>query len=401
MTLVDDGSRFVPWSSDPILGLEHIHRYRWVQKMVANKRVLDIACGEGYGSALLAQTARHVIGVDLDLVALKHARARYQLANITFIQANAEQFALAPHSLDVAVCFETLEHLSAHDALLSVLQPALTDDGILFISTPNKQVYTDEADFHNPHHARELYYAEFDALLKRYFNHVEIFGQAVVVGSVLSQNQDGVFLHNTQQLEVAVFEQTSDQRIVTTDTKLAPRYFVACCSRQPIPRHISALLLSSQPFANTVLTDLTSALHKSDEYARQVESTLTALKTAEVNARDYITQQLQMLNEAIAYARHVELQHAELNKTYEAAVAYARSMETKIIDLESSYAQLNTTYTEAVTYVRSLEDHINQVNNEQIEVKKIYDEAVAYARSLEIKLHDLEENLRQFTDIRK
>src|SRR5690349_548000 len=117
MTLVDDGSRFVPWSPDPILALEHIHRYRWVQSFVANKRILDIACGEGYGSALLAQTARHVLSVDLDASALAHARSRYPLPSVTFVQANAEQFALASRSIDVAVCFETLEHLADHDAL--------------------------------------------------------------------------------------------------------------------------------------------------------------------------------------------------------------------------------------------------------------------------------------------
>ncbi|MBX3083807.1 MAG: methyltransferase domain-containing protein [Anaerolineae bacterium] len=390
MTLIDDGSRFVPWSNDQITGLEHIHRYHWAQTFVANKRVLDIASGEGYGSALLAQTAQHVTSVDLDIAALKHAHASYQRPNLTFIQADAEHFALAPHSIDVVVCFETLEHLNAHDSLLTALKTALTEDGVLLISTPNKQVYTDDVDFHNPHHVRELYHDQFETLLKHHFAQVNIFGQAVIFGSVLSHNQDGIFLHQAQQLETNIFEQTDEHHITLTDSKLAPRYFVACCSHRPVSQGLSNLLMDSQASAISALTDLTHALNDSTAYARKVEDSLDSMKTAEYNARDYIAQQLHLLNEANSYARRLEAQNADLHKTYDETVTYTRQLETKVADLEAYRVNLQPLYDNAVSYARNLEESNRNLEAEHTKLQALYDSAVSYARNLEESNRNLE-----------
>jgi SAM-dependent methyltransferase len=468
MTLIDDGSRFVPWSPDHITGLEHVHRYRWAQPFITNKRVLDIASGEGYGSALLAQTARHVLSIDLDWTALKHARTRYALPNLTFVQSNAEQLALAPRSLDVIVCFETLEHINAHDSLLAAFQSALTEDGLLFISTPNKQVYTDDANFHNPHHVHELYHAQFNALLKRYFAHVNIFGQAAVVGSVLSQNQDGVFLHQGQPLETAIFEYTAEHRLAAVDSTLAPRYFVACCSQQPLPQGGATLLLNSQLSAFQLITNFNAALSESTAYVRKMEQALSDYKLAENNAREYIAHQARQMetrtahlkqayDESVVYVRQLEANytnmqtlynqavehtrnlettikdsqtehdqvvnyvrtleaslathketfaeiqthHANLQRAYDEAVAYARSLEAQTQHLEHDSNDIRKIYEDAVTYARSLEAQAQHLEHSNNDIKRVYEDAVAYARSLETKIHDLEENLRQFTDIRR
>lgn len=67
------GERFLPTEQGKIR-LEHYHRYAVVQPIVAGKVVLDVACGEGYGSSFMAEVASSVVGVDISAEAVQHAR---------------------------------------------------------------------------------------------------------------------------------------------------------------------------------------------------------------------------------------------------------------------------------------------------------------------------------------
>src|SRR5687767_11637278 len=87
---------------------EHLHRYALAQDLVRNKTVLDIACGEGYGTNLLAQTAASVTGVDIDMATLAQAASKYVRKNISFLTGAIEQIPARDHQFDVVVCFETL-----------------------------------------------------------------------------------------------------------------------------------------------------------------------------------------------------------------------------------------------------------------------------------------------------
>src|SRR5438067_11310347 len=70
------GERCVPWTDDLQVIYEHYHRYAFAARFAAGKRVLDLASGEGYGSALLAATAERVVGLDIDPATVEHARRR-------------------------------------------------------------------------------------------------------------------------------------------------------------------------------------------------------------------------------------------------------------------------------------------------------------------------------------
>ena len=145
------GERFTPECVREIW-YEHWHRYAFAQRFAAGKRVLDAACGEGYGTAMLAGVAAHAFGVDIDATSVAHAQARYAgRANLEYRQADVTQLPFADRSFDVVVSFETLEHLAAQEQLLREFSRVLADDGVLVLSSPDKRTYSDLAGFRIRH----------------------------------------------------------------------------------------------------------------------------------------------------------------------------------------------------------------------------------------------------------
>ncbi|HET7780116.1 MAG TPA: class I SAM-dependent methyltransferase, partial [Rudaea sp.] len=112
------GERFTPECVREIW-YEHWHRYVFARAFTQGRRVLDAACGEGYGSALLARFADHVVGVDSDAASIRHATQRYARANLAYVRASVTDLPLADASVDLVVSFETVEHLEAQAAMLA------------------------------------------------------------------------------------------------------------------------------------------------------------------------------------------------------------------------------------------------------------------------------------------
>jgi len=153
---------------------EHVYRYRFATRYVKNKRVLDIACGEGYGtSALLFAGALSVIGVDISSAACDHAKKKY---HIDVRVGDAMEIPLLDRSVDVIVSFETIEHLSDPDRFLSESIRVLSPKGRMIISTPNKVIY-DSIDVKNDFHLNELNLEDFVQLLQKYYSRIQLFSQ--------------------------------------------------------------------------------------------------------------------------------------------------------------------------------------------------------------------------------
>jgi len=168
------GERFTPECVREIW-YEHWHRYLFAWRIAQGKRVLDAACGEGYGSALLARTATSVLGVDIDAASIAHARERYgSRENLRYEVGDATALDVAPASYDLVVSFETLEHVEAQERMLEGFARALSDDGVLVVSSPDKHTYSEVAGFRNEFHTRELYRDELLAMLKPHFPHVRL-----------------------------------------------------------------------------------------------------------------------------------------------------------------------------------------------------------------------------------
>lgn len=180
------GERCVPWTGDLQVVYEHYHRYLLAQRLVVGKRVLDLASGEGYGAALMAQVATHVTGLELDPASVAHSRKTYPRDGLEFVEGTMLDLSAFPAgSIDVVTCFEALEHVAEHDELVEGVLRVLAPGGLFLTSTPDRLVYSGELHQHNPFHVRELSLDEFRTLLNSHFAHTAVWGQAVAVGSLM------------------------------------------------------------------------------------------------------------------------------------------------------------------------------------------------------------------------
>jgi O-antigen biosynthesis protein len=178
------GERIVPWARDAQVIYEHYHRYLWARPLVSGARVLDLGSGEGFGAALLAPVARAVTGIDIDEQTVAHARANY--AGVDFCVGSATDLsAFADGAVDVVVAFEVIEHVAEQEQVLAEVARVLAPGGVLVMSTPERRAYSDDRDFENPYHVRELTQDEFTALLGARFGSVALFAQRAVAGSRL------------------------------------------------------------------------------------------------------------------------------------------------------------------------------------------------------------------------
>jgi SAM-dependent methyltransferase len=175
--VLDDnrGERMVPEVSGSPVYWQHLYRYNFASRFVRGKRILDIACGEGYGAAALQKAgAAHITGVDISEGTCHHARRKY---GIDVRVGSAEQIPLPVASVDTIVSFETIEHVPNPLRFLDECTRVLTPGGTLIISTPNKQVYSAPGQPVNPYHCSEMTEDEFLSTLGTNFFNIKLYSQ--------------------------------------------------------------------------------------------------------------------------------------------------------------------------------------------------------------------------------
>jgi len=153
----------------------HLVVYEWIAARVHGRRVVDLACGEGYGSAVLGGTAASVVGVDANPDAFEHARLKYTSANVRFERNMIE---LWEGDVDCVVFLQTIEHVQDPDAVLARIREQVGRDGVAYVSTPNVLTLAPEGEERsgNPWHVREYRAEEYRALCERHFGSVELLG---------------------------------------------------------------------------------------------------------------------------------------------------------------------------------------------------------------------------------
>jgi SAM-dependent methyltransferase len=167
--------RIVPDETEPGIVALHLKRYEFARAHCAGKVVLDAGCGVGYGTAYLAESARHAVGVDADPDAIAYARRRYSAPNVAFAVGDLLALEHPKASFDVVCAFETIEHLADPRAFLGEVVRVLRPGGPFLASTPRAD-RTDAAPA-NPFHTIELSPDDFERLLGEYFQRVELYGQ--------------------------------------------------------------------------------------------------------------------------------------------------------------------------------------------------------------------------------
>lgn len=170
--------------------IEHLHRYAMAIEIVKGKTVLDIASGEGYGSHLLSKYAEKVFGVDIDEITIEAAKEKYKAENLEFRIGRADAIPLEDNSVDVVISFETLEHHDKHHEMMREIKRVLKVNGILTMSTPDKRYYSDESNYKNPFHVKELYASEFKELVNNYFKFAHYYFQNMFKGSLIISEQN-------------------------------------------------------------------------------------------------------------------------------------------------------------------------------------------------------------------
>ena len=222
------GERCVPWSDDLQVIYEHYQRYLFVAPLATGRRVLDLASGEGYGTAILAAEAESVLGLDIDEDSVLHATRTYRSPNITF--QKGDMLDLSPiedDSFDLVVCFEALEHVDDHQGLLDGVTRVLAPGGTFVVSTPDRLTYTEDLGQVNPFHVHELSRDEFEQMLGGRFANVQMWGQNVSVGSLMVPLESG---DGTGQVVVLTHEHDQWR----AGAKLNPTYLVAIASDGPL-----------------------------------------------------------------------------------------------------------------------------------------------------------------------
>lgn len=208
--------------------IEHLHRYLVAREWCRDKDVLDVASGEGYGTALLGQVARSALGVEIAPEAVDHANDAYKTNNLRFVVGDARSLPSPDATFDVVTSFETIEHFAEQRLFLSEIRRVLRPGGMLIISTPDRDNYSPTESAANPFHVRELAREEFDALLRSYFAEISVLLQRPMFGSVLLPNEGG-------KAAPLCFERRGDGHFEGSLNLPRPQYVIAFASDDAIP----------------------------------------------------------------------------------------------------------------------------------------------------------------------
>jgi SAM-dependent methyltransferase len=153
----------------------HLAVYEWIAEHVAGLEVVDMACGEGYGTEVLARRARTVTGVDANPDAFEHASAKYQRPGVTFVRDLVQSYR---EPCDAVVFLQTIEHVEQPEEVLRHFREMLPPGGTAYVSTPNVLTLAPEGaqKSDNPWHLKEYRAEEFRALCESVFDEVQLLG---------------------------------------------------------------------------------------------------------------------------------------------------------------------------------------------------------------------------------
>jgi ubiquinone/menaquinone biosynthesis C-methylase UbiE len=160
---------------------EHLHRYEEAARFIkSTDKVLDIACGTGYGTHLITtKTKGTVVGGDIDNEAIEECKKEWvnPPPNLSFQQMDGTCLPFEDASLDVVISFETIEHTTQYHEMIGEFVRVLKKGSYALISTPNILINSPTGIVENKFHTQEFTYEELDSILKKHFSSFKIYGQ--------------------------------------------------------------------------------------------------------------------------------------------------------------------------------------------------------------------------------
>lgn len=364
------GERYVPTEAGEIRH-EHLHRYAWCARLVQGKDVLDIACGEGYGSAMLARHARAVTGVDIADSAIQHARTTYRgIPALAFKRGDAAQIPMDDNSVDVVVSFETIEHHDKHREMLSEIRRVLRPDGLLIISSPNRTVYSELAGHHNEFHVKELDFKEFDAVLKEQFDDICYFGQRLAVGSSIFTLQGDATIRTVDALT-----DTGSEVVERAPSLADPVYFIAVAGSLTVEYLHPSVLFSEAE-------DLYTHHREVASWARGLDAELAELREVHgrlVKEHKEVAQWGKSLDEELLQERE---RHASLATEHEKVDIWARSLNSELAQEREQRAKLVTEHEATSVWARSLDEELAQARERYASLSAEHEKVASWAKSL-------------------
>lgn len=159
-----------------LLYLRHHFIYDWaLGRIEAGANLLEVGCGEGYGSNLFARKIERVTGLDLDRGAVKHATERYGADNCSFVSYQGATFPFDDGAFDSAVSFQVVEHVDDDAAFVAEIQRVLSPGSALLLTTPNRLLRLAPGQKPwNRYHQREYDPEDLKKLLSAEFSDVQI-----------------------------------------------------------------------------------------------------------------------------------------------------------------------------------------------------------------------------------
>lgn len=231
------GERLVPEApGTEDLYHEHLIRYLFAQQFAPGKTVLDIGCGCGYGSCLLAEGgAETVIGVDISEEAIRYSKEHYSARGLDFEVMDCTNLKFPNRTFDLVVAFEIIEHIPNCKGLLSEAKRVLKGDGVFIVSTPNRVTYPPG----NPFHVKEFFLQEFVELLKEFFISVVVYDQDYLYTLIIHNHHSEKRALNTSLGTVQGEENWVFFPLSTFEGE-EPDYFVALCQEERTPLDLFA-----------------------------------------------------------------------------------------------------------------------------------------------------------------
>ncbi|UJL71515.1 glycosyltransferase [Agrobacterium vitis] len=372
--------------------IEHLHRTVIARNFCKGKAVLDIASGEGYCSAILAQVAQSVTGVDISSEAVDYANREYARENLVYKCGSALDIPVDDHSVDVVVSFETIEHFTGHQRFLDEIKRVLKPGGLLIVSTPDQAVYSPESEPANPYHVHEMSRTEFVDLVSGSFAHLALLGQRTLIGSIVAL--DEVNLADAGRT-FYTYDQRPGNAFERSKGLARAKYLIALASDDPI----KLLDIEESVFVST--SEIDRALNACVDVRKELADAKTALAES-------LGSEARWRVDIETIAGRLEASKVEsanlTNNLKRVEGELSHQLQNVVPALEAAVADQRQDAGKLSLYLRELEEQVQYLKNsleltsqqrdaiisEKIELEKIVTEIEFFQNSIE----QLEENYR-------